>query len=109
VNWSLINIVCGGAPGILIGSDNNFDPGDTGFTVQLFGGENVSCTFTNNADPDVPVGGIVGLSEGGDATVQSSGSSFVVDQTLPAAALAVATVGGALAFGGWYARRRWPR
>jgi hypothetical protein len=109
VNWSLINIVCGGAPGILIGSDNNFDPGDTGFTVQLFGGENVSCTFTNNADPDVPVGGIVGLSEGGDATVQSSGSSSVADQTLPALALAVAAVGGALAVASWYARRRLPR
>jgi hypothetical protein len=107
--WSLINIVCGGAPGILIGSDNNFDFGDTSVTMTLHGGENVVCTFTNTQDITAPVGGIVGLSDAADAPHRTSGSSSAAANTLRVAALSAAAVTGALLVGGWYARRRWSR
>jgi hypothetical protein len=109
VGWSLINIVCGGTTEILMGSDNNFDFGETSVRIRLFGGENVHCTFTNRLDADGPVGGIVGLSDGADLPAQTSGSSSTGANTLRIAALSAAAVTGALLVGGWYARRRWSR
>ena len=45
--WMLTNIVCTGGANVLIGSNNVFDPGDAGVTIDLGPGENVTCTFTN--------------------------------------------------------------
>jgi len=48
-NYSLSNIVCTGATGstVVIGAAGAFDAGDTGVTVTLANGEDVTCTFTN--------------------------------------------------------------
>jgi hypothetical protein len=45
--WQLANIICTGGASILIGSDNDYDPGDMGVTITLGPGENVVCRFVN--------------------------------------------------------------
>lgn len=45
VGWQLGYIFCMGGASVLIGSDSDYDPGDTGVTINLGPGENVVCTF----------------------------------------------------------------
>jgi hypothetical protein len=47
--WVLAKIVCTGATNstVLIGSDGDFDTGDTGVSISLAPGETITCTFTN--------------------------------------------------------------
>lgn len=45
--WQLMYISCTGGANILIGSDNDYDLGDTGVTINLGPGENITCTFFN--------------------------------------------------------------
>ena len=47
--WDLTNIVCSGDTdsSITIGGAGGYDPGDTGITVDMVSGEDISCTFTN--------------------------------------------------------------
>lgn len=62
--WQLAGIICTGGASILIGSDNDYDPGDMGVTISLGPGENVVCTFLNvrvqtRLWADVDCGGVV--------------------------------------------------
>jgi hypothetical protein len=47
VGWQLSFIACSGGSSILIGSDNDYDPGDVGVTINLGPGEQIICTFLN--------------------------------------------------------------
>ncbi len=51
--WTLVDITCTGTGGynILIGSDGDFDPGDTGVAMNLGPAADVTCTFTNRQAP----------------------------------------------------------
>jgi len=103
--WTLINVVCNGGAGILIGSDSDFDQGDAGVTIPLAAGENVTCTFTNTEDINI-VGGVVELlGERSAPSAADSGSAPGDDYAVFALAAAAAAVTALLA-GAWYARRR---
>jgi len=45
--YQLTDIACSGGGDVLIGSDDVFNPGDTGVTINLAPGEDVICTFQN--------------------------------------------------------------
>jgi hypothetical protein len=47
VGFDLTLIACSGDSGVKIGTDSDFDAGDTGVTIDLDPGEDVTCTFTN--------------------------------------------------------------
>ncbi len=48
MGYDLTNIECDAVDSeVLIGVDEDFDPGDSGFTVDLTNGEDVTCIFTN--------------------------------------------------------------
>ncbi|HEU4526851.1 MAG TPA: hypothetical protein VFT80_02845, partial [Actinomycetota bacterium] len=54
--WTLTNITCtGDTTGVLIGSDADFDAGDTSVEVPIDAGDSVSCTFTNTKDATLTV------------------------------------------------------
>jgi uncharacterized repeat protein (TIGR01451 family)/CSLREA domain-containing protein len=53
--WAITGIACSGDSDIQIGSDGDFDPGDTGVTIDLDPGENVVCTFTNKPGVDLVI------------------------------------------------------
>ncbi|MDH5363897.1 MAG: DUF11 domain-containing protein, partial [Dehalococcoidia bacterium] len=46
-DWDLTNISCSGSADVKIGTDSDFDLGDTGVTIDLGPGESATCTFTN--------------------------------------------------------------
>jgi len=47
VGWDLTDISCSGDADVKIGTDSDFDPGDTSVTIDLGAGESATCTFTN--------------------------------------------------------------
>jgi hypothetical protein len=53
--WQLTNIVCNPSTNVVIGATGQYDPGDTGLTVNLASGDNITCTFTNTLISDVGV------------------------------------------------------
>ncbi len=53
--YDLTNIVCSGDSNLLIGADDNFDPGDSSVTIDLDEGETIICTYTNTKDATVQI------------------------------------------------------
>lgn len=107
--WQLANIVCTGGVASTFtfntGGASSFTTGDTGVTINLLPGQNVTCTFTNFSPPDIAVGGIVGLPAGRTAPSAPDSGSAPGDYAVFALAAAVAAL-PAIVAGAWYARRR---
>ncbi|NJD10938.1 MAG: Ig-like domain repeat protein, partial [Gemmatimonadetes bacterium] len=55
--WNLSNILCEGMTSstVQVGSDSGFDAGDTGVSINLAVGENVTCTFTNTGNASLAI------------------------------------------------------
>ena len=69
--WKLTNIACSGGSGDLIGSDSDFDAGDTSVSISLAAGENVDCTFTNTQGASITI----------DKVTEPSGNTTIFDFT----------------------------
>jgi len=121
--WQLVNIVCtGGVAGTFTFNPSvnaMFTSGDTGVTIDLWPGENVTCTFfdcLNDKNGDtivdpcftsIAVGGIAEpVTLNADASAGSAGGSGSPEVPYAALAGTVAAAAALAIAGGWYARRR---
>jgi hypothetical protein len=92
--WDLTNIVCSGDTELLIGADADFDAGDTGVTINLDPGEDVTCTFTNTELPTIIVEKITTGTAGGPfgfTTTGGNGFTTPFDLTTVTPGVAVST------------------
>ena len=92
--WDLTNIVCSGDTELLIGADADFDAGDTGVTINLDPGEDVTCTFTNTELPTIIVEKITTGTAGGPfgfTTTGGNGLTTPFDLTTVTPGVAVST------------------
>jgi hypothetical protein len=92
--WDLTNIVCSGDTELLIGADADFDAGDTGVTINLDPGEDVTCTFTNTELPTIIVEKMTTGTAGGPfgfTTTGGNGFTTPFDLTTVTPGVAVST------------------
>jgi hypothetical protein len=83
MGYDLTNIVCDAVDSeVLIGVDGDFDPGDTGLTVDLTNGEDVTCTFTNTQRGTITLVKNLPNDNGGDA-VETDFTAFIDGSPVP--------------------------
>ena len=71
--WDLTNISCSGSATVKIGTDSDFDLGDTSVTIDLGPGESATCTFTN--EEQIPPQAIIGITKTVNPTSAAPGDT----------------------------------
>ena len=83
MGYDLTDIFCDAEnSGVLIGVDDVFQPGDTGVTINLANGEDVTCTFTNTQRGTITLLKNLPNNNGGTA-VETDFSAFISGNLVP--------------------------